>query len=623
MKNGKNQQPEQPLLASDSLISRRGVLAALGMAGVALAAQGLSGTMDIANGSGESAASSLDQNKLRRLMSTGVCITATIAELRSLEDPDGMLLYYVKDLRQEGMFYYDPGDTSSPDNTGLVLVSTNGCRFKRIYDNYINVQWFGAKGDGATDDWAAIQNAIYATSGKTLFFPRGGYLLSQSLAIQNGTCLVGEGDLNAIAASAIYPNPANQANNQFAVFTASGPIENAVFRNIRTYAGGYGFKFDNTSGVSYVSKLKFDNCLFQEHASACFAFLNGDFSHGAWVCEWDSCDFKTSKLGVVIEGSANVIRIENCNFEMMGEGYVKATMGSSIWIHGGRFETVANRNKTGFEFDEVFSVDLSHNYFENSFAQLVRIVDCHNTSFTGNFATNSAVYATHLYYSGGSRHAVADNSSFVGYSLTATNTSFSQVLGNQFLNILSADATVSFAVFENSYESSVVKGLKGKLELKDATIENAKLTNVVNEDLYSRTAHKAIQGIQDGVPFQLFAITGGTDGGIGYPSKQNTSIECTITICLANTGGLLFAKAYKYIFNIHAYAGGLQTLSQNERLAGDDSLSISVSSQTAGSLVIQASYASGLALDGYSHAWIEYRAVSLNSLATVRHKIES
>lgn len=622
MENNKEKQAESPVQPSEGLISRRGVLAALGMAGVALAAQGLySGSMGIANGN-SSSNEQLDNASLQHLMNTGLCITTTIAELRSLKKPVATLFYYVRDRGQEGMFYYDAGDTSSLDNTGLVLVSNKGYRFKRIYENVVNVKWFGATGDGITDDWAAIQSAINLSNGRTLFFPQGGYALSQSLVIQNGICLVGEGDMNASAASAIYPNQANQSNSQFAVFTASTPIENAVIRNIRTYSGGYGFKFNVTSGASYAAKIKFEHCVFQEHAQACFSFLNGDFYHGAWVCEWMNCDFKTSKLGIDIEGSANVIRIENCNFELMHDGYVRTTAGSSIWINGGRFETVVNRNKIGFELDNVFSVDISHNYFENSFENLVKITDCHNTSFTGNFTTNSAVYSTQLTYSGGYRHSISDNSTLVGYGLIAANTSFSQILGNQFLNVLSIDPNVSFVIFDNSYEPSTVKGLKSKLGLKDATIENARLISSVNENLYSFSAHKAIQGIEDGVPFQMFEVEGGTDAGIGYPSKQNTSIECTITICLANTGGNLLAKSYKYLLNIHAFAGGAQTLSQTDRLAGDDSLVISFTNQSSSTLRIQAAYSSGLPLDSHSHVFIEYRAISLNSLATLQHKIQ-
>src|SRR5450759_1888185 len=42
----------------------------------------------------------------------------------------------------------------------------------------ISVKNFGAGGDGITDDSAAIQNAIDASAGKTIYFPPGTYIVN-------------------------------------------------------------------------------------------------------------------------------------------------------------------------------------------------------------------------------------------------------------------------------------------------------------------------------------------------------------------------------------------------------------------------------------------------------------
>lgn len=50
--------------------------------------------------------------------------------------------------------------------------------YKEFSDRAINVKWFGAKGDGVTDDTAAIQNAIYSMKeGDTLLIPSGTYII--------------------------------------------------------------------------------------------------------------------------------------------------------------------------------------------------------------------------------------------------------------------------------------------------------------------------------------------------------------------------------------------------------------------------------------------------------------
>ena len=74
-----------------------------------------------------------------------------------------------------GFFYYDASDTASTDNGGTVIVSGNGKRWKRLFDGAVNVKWFGAKGDGVTDDTAAIQAAIDSCvlGEKALYFPSG------------------------------------------------------------------------------------------------------------------------------------------------------------------------------------------------------------------------------------------------------------------------------------------------------------------------------------------------------------------------------------------------------------------------------------------------------------------
>ncbi|MBP1988522.1 hypothetical protein [Paenibacillus eucommiae] len=102
-----------------SAISRRKLLASLGLAGVALASTGLvRGGMDRAYADP---------------VSEFVTIT-TIAALQADTAPDADLIYYVKDRGLEGHFYYDALDTTSMDDMKNVLVSTSGARFKRIFE---------------------------------------------------------------------------------------------------------------------------------------------------------------------------------------------------------------------------------------------------------------------------------------------------------------------------------------------------------------------------------------------------------------------------------------------------------------------------------------------------------
>ncbi len=96
---------------------------------------------------------------------------------------------YLTDPGRQGFLVYDPGDKTTPDDSVMTLVTANGLRFKRNTDNgTINIKWFGATGNGSTDDWYPIQKAInYVlnnnTPGRTLYFPPGNYKIGRPLII--------------------------------------------------------------------------------------------------------------------------------------------------------------------------------------------------------------------------------------------------------------------------------------------------------------------------------------------------------------------------------------------------------------------------------------------------------
>ncbi|PWT97391.1 MAG: hypothetical protein C5B51_31510, partial [Terriglobia bacterium] len=67
---------------------------------------------------------------------------------------------------------------------GVVIPSalTTGGRWRRIYSGALSVRWFGAVGDGTTDDSTAIQGAVLFGSG-TVSFPPGRYRLGTDVAV--------------------------------------------------------------------------------------------------------------------------------------------------------------------------------------------------------------------------------------------------------------------------------------------------------------------------------------------------------------------------------------------------------------------------------------------------------
>jgi len=119
----------------------------------------------------------------------------TISQIRALSGTLPSNNFYTTDLGQEGNWYYDSTDVTSSDNTGTILVTSDGKRIKRIFNDSVNIQWFGAIGDGTTDNTAFIQIAI--ATGKKIFVPEGVFITS-NINLLNNSNISGLGEKSII-----------------------------------------------------------------------------------------------------------------------------------------------------------------------------------------------------------------------------------------------------------------------------------------------------------------------------------------------------------------------------------------------------------------------------------------
>lgn len=76
-------------------------------------------------------------------------------------------------------FFYEIASASPVDNGGTLIIDALGRSWSRNYSGPVNVTWFGAKGDGVTDDSNAFQRAINAlpTGGGAINVPDAAYLI--------------------------------------------------------------------------------------------------------------------------------------------------------------------------------------------------------------------------------------------------------------------------------------------------------------------------------------------------------------------------------------------------------------------------------------------------------------
>lgn len=114
----------------------------------------------------------------------------SISELRSSDEELVSTNVYITDEDKQGYFYYDASDTTSVDNTGTILVTSDGKRFKRTIQGIGDLKWFDVKGDGTTDDTIAINKALVALSGGTLRIPDATYKITSKLSVPKNTDLL-------------------------------------------------------------------------------------------------------------------------------------------------------------------------------------------------------------------------------------------------------------------------------------------------------------------------------------------------------------------------------------------------------------------------------------------------
>lgn len=138
-----------------------------------------------------------------------------------------------------GAYQLDPIDTTSVDNGGTIVVAADGGRWKLQHTGKVSLKQFGAKGDGTTDDTAAIVSAI--SSALAIFLPNGSYVMTNT-SFTTGMTLEGEDKFNTVILWKANSAEANLFG--FASFAGNVAISNLTinsnFQNQTDSTGYYG-----------------------------------------------------------------------------------------------------------------------------------------------------------------------------------------------------------------------------------------------------------------------------------------------------------------------------------------------------------------------------------------------
>lgn len=213
-------------------------------------------------------------------------VKKTVAGMRLITAPATDVVYHTYDYGG-GFWNYDSTDVTSADNTGKVLVTTNGKRFKRVYSGAVNILWFGAIPNDGLSDRDAFKKAIAATvTGERIDIPIGTFNTDSTIVFTSSRYLhglssgMGEGSrINPTASFAdsvdlisitngysfmdnIYINMNRQGAS---AVVYHGEVGNIIFENNRienVSVRGWGVFGSDTLGTNGICCSRFVNNFF-------------------------------------------------------------------------------------------------------------------------------------------------------------------------------------------------------------------------------------------------------------------------------------------------------------------------------------------------------------------------
>lgn len=264
--------------------------------------------------------------------------------------------------------------------------------------DYVTPEMFGAKGDGVTDDTAAIQTAL--NDGKRLVFENGDYLVSDTLVVPSDIVIeVKNAKITSLS-----------TENKKYIFH----IDNKVNVKILGYNGSLIMSKPDTVQQACVSISNSENVLISglilSKAGGDGVIVGGTTNTPSKNIDVSNCVIDNNyRNGVSIVGGVNGVYIHDCVVKNTGgtspqlgidvETWSSLYLNENIHIYNNRFSNNVNGDLTIFEYTK--GVKVYNNHFDGNVS--VKI----NTQYNGvedanptDISFNNNIFESHHYFYG-------------------------------------------------------------------------------------------------------------------------------------------------------------------------------------------------------------------------------